>query len=159
MRSSSMESIRNVAVVSHAGSGKTSLVEAMLYAAGGVQQLGSVLNGTSVCDFEPEEIQRHTSLSTSVAHLTYKETAVNLLDTPGALSFSGETIAALRAVDGVVLVLSAATGMRSELARLWNAIRDAGLPCIVFVNELILDQYKKIICLISQFQNGIYKVY
>ena len=101
MRSSSMESIRNVAVVSHAGSGKTSLVEALLYAAGGIPQLGSVLNGTSVCDFEPEEIHRHTSLSTSVAHLTYKDISVNLVDTPGALSFSGETVAALRAVDGL----------------------------------------------------------
>lgn len=152
MRSSSMESIRNVAVVSHAGSGKTSLVEAMLYAAGGIPQLGSVLNGTSVCDFEPEEMQRHTSLSTSVAHLTYKDTVVNLVDTPGALSFSGETVAALRAVDGVILVLSAASGMRSELTRLWAAVRDAGLPCIVFVNELDKDG-TSLLSLVDAFQS------
>jgi elongation factor G len=147
-----MESIRNVAVVSHAGSGKTSLVEALLYAAGGVQHLGSVLNGTSVCDFEPEEIQRHTSLNASVAHLVYKDAVINLVDTPGALSFSGETVAALRAVDGVVLVLSAATGMRSELTRLWSAIRDAGLPCLVFVNELDKDG-SSLLSLVDAFQS------
>ena len=152
MRSSSMESIRNVAVVSHAGSGKTSLVEALLYAAGGIPQLGSVLNGTSVCDFEPEEIHRHTSLSTSVAHLTYKDISVNLVDTPGALSFSGETVAALRAVDGVILVLSAASGMRSELSRLWAAVRDAGLACMVFVNELDKDG-TSLLSLVDAFQS------
>ena len=152
MRVSSMESIRNIAVVSHAGSGKTSLVEALLYAAGGVQHLGSVLNGTSVCDFEPEEIQRHTSLNASVAHLVYKDAVINLVDTPGALSFSGETVAALRAVDGVVLVLSAATGMRSELTRLWSAIRDAGLPCLVFVNELDKDGLS-LLSLVDAFQS------
>ncbi|HEX2056439.1 MAG TPA: elongation factor G [Nitrospiraceae bacterium] len=152
MRSSSMESIRNVAVVSHAGSGKTSLVEAMLYAAGGVQQLGSVLNGTSVCDFEPEEIHRHTSLNTSVARLTYKDTVVNLVDTPGALSFSGETMAALRAVDGVILVLSAASGMRSELSRLWSAVREAGLACMVYVNELDKDG-ASLLSLVDAFQS------
>ena len=134
MRVSSMESIRNVAVVSHAGSGKTSLIEAMLYSTGTVPHLGSVINGTSVSDFEPEEIHRHTSLSTSVVHLTYKETVLNVVDSPGASSFAGEMLAALRAVDGVILVLSAASGLRSDLTRLWNAVRDANLPCVVFVN-------------------------
>lgn len=139
MRSSSMESIRNVAVVSHAGSGKTSLIEALLFAAGGVQQLGSVLQGTTVSDFEPEEIHRRTSLNTSVAQITHNNVVLNLVDTPGSLSFAGETLAALRAVDGVVLVLNGITGMRSELSRLWSAIREAGLPCLVFVNGLDKD--------------------
>jgi elongation factor G len=147
-----MESIKNVAVVSHAGSGKTSLVEAMLYSAGGVPHLGAVINGTSVCDFEPEEIHRHTSLSTSVAHLTYKDAVINVVDTPGALSFAGETWAALRAVDGVILVLSATSGMRSELTRLWNAIREANLPCLVFVNELDKDG-TSLLSLVDTFQS------
>jgi elongation factor G len=147
-----MESIRNVAVVSHAGSGKTSLIEAMLYSTGAVPHLGSVINGTSVSDFEPEEIHRHTSLSTSVVHLTYKETVLNVVDTPGASSFAGEMLAALRAVDGVILVLSAASGLRSDLTRLWNAVRDANLPCVVFVNELDKDG-TSLLPLVDAFQS------
>jgi elongation factor G len=147
-----MESMRNVAVVSHVGSGKTSLVEALLYAAGSVPQLGSVLNGTSVCDFEPEEIQRHSSLSTSVARLPHRDTAINLLDTPGTSSFAGETIAALRAVDGVILVLSPLSGLRSELTRLWSAVRDAHLPCLIFVNELDKDG-ASLLSIVEAFQS------
>ncbi|MEX5218631.1 MAG: elongation factor G [Nitrospiraceae bacterium] len=152
MRVSSMECIRNIAVVSHAGSGKTSLIEAMLYSAGTVPQLGSVVNGTSVSDFEPEEIHRHTSLSTSVVHLPYKETVFNVVDTPGASGFAGEMLAALRAVDGVILLLSASSGIRSELTRLWNAIRDANLPCLVFINELDKDG-TSLFSLVDAFQS------
>jgi len=130
------ESIRNVAVVSHAGSGKTSLVEALTYGAGSLSTLGSVLAGTTASDFEPEEIHRRTSLSTSVLRCSFKDTALNLLDTPGSPSFTGETRSALRVADGVVLVVSAAMGVRSEIQRLWASIHDAGLPCIVFVNDL-----------------------
>ena len=136
MKVSPVECMRNVAVVSHAGSGKTSLVEGLVYAAGGITHLGSVLNGTTVSDFEPEEIHRRTSLNTSVLHFTYKDIGINLVDTPGASSFFGETLAALRAVDGVVLVINAASGMRSELVRLWSIVREFQLPCVVFVNEL-----------------------
>ncbi|MET0516674.1 MAG: GTP-binding protein, partial [Nitrospiraceae bacterium] len=136
MRAVPVECMRNVAVVSHAGSGKTSLVESLVHAAGAIPHLGSVLNGTTVSDFEPEEIHRRTSLNTSVLHFTYKDVGINLVDTPGASSFFGETLAALRAVDGVVLVISAASGMRSELVRLWSIIRELRLPCLVFVSEL-----------------------
>src|SRR5688500_11650213 len=136
MKVSPVECMRNVAVVSHAGSGKTSLVEGLVYAAGGITHLGSVLNGTTVSDFEPEEIHRRTSLNTSVLHFTYKDIGINLVDTPGASSFFGETLAALRAVDGVVLVINAASGLRSELVRLWSIICECQLPCVVFGNEV-----------------------
>jgi len=128
--------IRNIAVVSAAGAGKTSLVEALLYTAGVIPTMGSVGNGNTVSDFEPEEIHRKVSVSTAVAHFSWKGVAVNLLDTPGALSFLGETKLALHAVDGVVIVLGAASGMRTELEKLWGMINDLRLPCLIFINEL-----------------------
>lgn len=135
----STESIRNVAVVSNAGSGKTSLVEALAYCAGSLSTLGSVLAGTTASDFEPEEIHRQTSLSTSVLRCSVNDTTLNLLDTPGSPSFTGEIRSALRVTDGVILVVSAAMGVRSEIQRLWTSIHDAGLPCVVFVNDLDKD--------------------
>lgn len=133
------ESIRNVAVVSHAGSGKTSLVEALAYCAGTLPALGSILAGTTASDFEPEEIHRRTSLNTSVLRCCYRDTLLNLLDTPGSPSFVGETRSALRVADGVILVVSASMGVRSEIQRLWTTIHGAGLPCVVFVNDLDKD--------------------
>jgi len=133
------ESIRNVAVVSHAGSGKTSLVEALAYCAGSLSAPGSIFAGTTVSDFEPEEIHRRTSLNTTVLRCSYQDRVLTLLDTPGSPSFIGETRSALRAADGVVLVVSAASGVRSALQRIWSMVRDSGLPCVVFVNDLDKD--------------------
>ena len=130
------ESIRNVAVVSNAGSGKTSLVEALACSAGSLSSPGSIQTGTTVSDFEPEEIHHRTSLHTSVIRCLCRDTVLNLLDTPGSPSFTAEVRSALRVADGVVLVVNAATGVRSELQRLWNHIRETGLPCLVFVNGL-----------------------
>lgn len=130
------ESIRNVAVVSHAGSGKTSLVEALAYCAGSLPATGSVFAGTTVSDFEPEEIHHRTSLNTAVIRCSYQNRVLNLLDTPGSTSFIGETRLALRAVDGVILVVSAVSGVRSALQRIWSMVRESGLPCVVFVNDL-----------------------
>jgi elongation factor G len=133
------ESIRNVAVVSHAGSGKTSLVEALAYCAGSLSAPGSIFTGTTVSDFEPEEIHHRTSVNTAVLRCSYHDHLLQLLDTPGSPSFIVETRSALRVADGVVLVVSAATGVRSALQRLWSMIREAGLPCVVFVNDLDKD--------------------
>ncbi|MCS6317255.1 MAG: elongation factor G [Nitrospira sp.] len=133
------ESIRNVAVVSHAGSGKTSLVEALAYCAGSLSAPGSIFTGTTVSDFEPEEIHHRTSINTTVLRCSYHDHILQLLDTPGSPSFIGETRSALRVADGVVLVVSAVTGVRSALPRVWSMIREAGLPCVVFVNDLDKD--------------------
>ena len=128
--------VRNIAVVSASGAGKTSLVEALLYTAGVIPAMGATGSGNTVCDFEPEEIHRKVSVSTAVAHFSWKGVTFNLLDTPGALSFLGEAKLALQAVDGVLIVLGAASGMRTELEKLWGMIGEAGLPCVLFVNEL-----------------------
>src|SRR5689334_22864262 len=88
-------SLRNVAVIANRGAGKTSLAEAILFTAGVIPSLGSVMQGTTVSDFEPEEIHHRSSVSTSLLRCTWNQTAINLLDTPGALSLLGESITAL----------------------------------------------------------------
>jgi len=131
-----VEPVRNVAIVSNVGAGKTSLSEAILYTAGAVPTLGSVLQGTTVSDFEPEELHHRSSVSTSLLQFTWNHTAISLLDTPGSLSLLGEPLAALRAADAVLIVLDGGTGIRTELARLWARIKDLDLPCLFFVNGL-----------------------
>ncbi|HMF86246.1 MAG TPA: GTP-binding protein, partial [Nitrospiraceae bacterium] len=133
------ESLRNVVLISSAGAGKTSLAEAMLFAAGAVPQLGSIAQGTTVSDFEPEELHRRSSISTSLLRCSWNHTIINLVDPPGALSLLGETIMALRAVDAVILVVGISSGIRSELVRVWSRITALGLPCLVFLNELNND--------------------
>lgn len=129
-------SLRNVAVVANRGAGKTSLAEAILLTTGVIPTMGSVMQGTTVSDFEPEEIQHRSSVSTSLLRCSWNQTTINVLDTPGALSLLGEAITALQAVDAVIVVLSPASGIRSELVRLWSQVKTLRLPCLIFVNEL-----------------------
>jgi elongation factor G len=133
------ESLRNVVLISSAGAGKTSLAEALLFTAGAVPHLGSIAQGTTVSDFEPEELHRRSSLSTSLLRYSWNHTVINLADPPGALNLLGEPIMALRAVDAVILVMSASSGIRSELARIWSRVKTLGLPCLLFLNELDKD--------------------
>ena len=130
------ESLRNVLLISSAGSGKTSLAEAMLFTAGAVPHLGSIAQGTTVSDFEPEELHRRCSVSTSLLRCSWNHTTLNLVDPPGALSLLGETLMAMRAVDAVILVVGAASGIRSELVRVWSRVTTLGLPCLLFFNQL-----------------------
>ena len=132
-------SIRNVALVSNAGAGKTSLSEALLYVGGAIPSLGTIAKGTTVSDFEPEELRHLTSTSTSLLQFTINQTHMTLVDPPGALDLLGESLAALRAVDAVVLVLTEQAGVRTELIRLWRRISEEHLPCLVFVNGFDKD--------------------
>lgn len=128
--------IRNVALVSYTGAGKTSLLEACLYSAGAIPSMGSVASGNTVSDFEPEEVSRQISISSTVAHFDWKDTRLNVIDTPGALSFLGEAQLALQAADGVVIVLDATSGMKTELDKIWATITAMKLPCVLFINAL-----------------------
>ena len=132
--------LRNVAVLGHRGSGKTSLVEAMLFAAGSTNRLGRVADGTTVSDFDEDERRRGMSIATSLCHLTWNGVKVNLLDTPGEPSFQGDTIAALRAVDAVLMVVNAGSGVEVQTERLWNRAAELGLPRAVVVNMLDRDR-------------------
>ncbi|MGA6828863.1 elongation factor G [Nitrospira sp. NS4] len=136
MEDTRIESVRNVALVSNLGAGKTSLSEALLFAAGAIPVLGSVSHGTTTSDFEPEEQRHRSSLSTSLLHCVVPPVGINLLDPPGALSLMGDILAALRASDAVILVLNGEEGVRTELARAWSRVTELGLPCLAFVNGL-----------------------
>jgi len=136
MEDARTESVRNVALVSNLGAGKTSLSEAILFAVGAIPNLGSISHGTTTSDFEPEEQRHRSSSSTSLLHCTIPHISINLLDPPGALSLIGDTLSALRAADAAILVLNGDGGVRTELARAWSRIADLGLPCLAFVNGL-----------------------
>ena len=130
------EQIRNVALVGHGGSGKTTLAEALLHLAGATPRQGRVEDGTTVCDFEPEEIKRHLSLSLSLASFVYEGHKINLLDCPGYADFLGEVAAAFRMADLAVFVVSAVEGVEVQTELAWRMAEKAGLPRMVFVNKL-----------------------
>ncbi len=130
------EQIRNVALVGHGGSGKTTLAEAVLLEAGVVSRLGRVEDGTTVCDSEPEEQRRGQSLSLALAPIVWKGHRINLLDAPGYADFEGEALTALRVADLAVFVVSAVSGPEVQTIRLWKAAAELGLPRMVFVNKL-----------------------
>jgi elongation factor G len=128
--------IRNVAVVGHRGTGKTSLVEAMLFQSGATNRLGTVESGTTVGDWDEDEQQRGMSLAASLSHVEWQDRKINLIDTPGDAGFVGDAVAALRVVEGALIVVSAVMGVEVQTARLWARADEPGLPRVVFVNML-----------------------
>jgi elongation factor G len=128
--------IRNVALVGHRGSGKTSLNEAILFQAGAVNRLGSVADGTTISDAAPDEKARQMSISSSLASFTWDERKINLIDTPGEPSFVADALAALRVCEGAVFVVNAVMGVEVNTDRLWHRAAELGLSRLVFVNML-----------------------
>jgi elongation factor G len=128
--------IRNVAVVGHRGTGKTSLVEALLYQSGAVNRLGTVEQGTTVSDWDDDEQRRQMSLSASLANLAWQDRKINLIDAPGDAGFQGEAITALRVVEGALVVVSGVMGVEVGTGRAWHRAADDGLARVVVVNML-----------------------
>src|SRR6266571_5315263 len=128
--------IRNVAVVGHRGTGKTSLVEAMLFQAGATNRLGTVESGSTTSDWDEDEQKRQMSLAASICHLDWHERKINLLDTPGDAGFQGDAVAALRVVEGALIAVSAVMGVEVQTTRLWQRAEEAGLSRVLFVNML-----------------------
>jgi elongation factor G len=128
--------IRNVAVVGHRGTGKTSLVEALLFQAGATNRLGTVEAGTTISDWDEDEQKRQMSLSASLCHLEWQERKINLIDTPGDPGFQADTIAALRVVEGALFVLNGVAGVEVQTTRLWDRCEGLGLSRLLFVNML-----------------------
>jgi len=128
--------IRNVALVGHNGAGKTTLAEALLFASGAIPRQGRVDDGTTVCDFEPEETKRHLSLSLALAPCTVGDVKLNIIDTPGYADFFGEVRAACSVVDLVVVVVSAVDGVEAQTEAAWALAGELGLPRLIFVNKL-----------------------
>ena len=128
--------IRNVAVVGHSGSGKTQLVSAMLFDAKMVNRLGRVDDGTTVTDFDEEEIARKHTLSASVAFAEWRSTKINLIDTPGIGNFLSDTRAALRVADAALVIVDAVAGVEVQTEKVWGIAEELGLPCLVVLNLL-----------------------
>jgi elongation factor G len=128
--------IRNVAMVGQGGVGKTSLADALLFAAGRVNRLGRVDDGSSLFDFEPEEIRHKISISAALHHLSWKKHEVTIVDTPGYANFLHESRLALRAVDGAVVVLPPNGQAKVELQRLWGWLQEKAIGCVGFMSHL-----------------------
>jgi len=128
--------IRNVAVVGHRGTGKTSLVEALLYQAGEVNRLGTIDAGSTVADWDDDEQSRRMSISLSVTHADWQGRKLNLIDVPGDPGFQGEARTALRVVEGALLVISGVMGVEVGTGRVWKRAEELGLARVVYVNML-----------------------
>ena len=128
--------IRNVGVVGHGGVGKTTLVEAMLFAAGAVTRLGRVDDGSTTTDFDPDEIKRKISINTSVAYCDWKGHRINLVDTPGYGDFIADARAGLRVVEAAVVVVDAVAGVQVQTEKVWKFATEYNLPRVVVVNRL-----------------------
>lgn len=131
-----IEKIRNVAVIGHSNAGKTTLVEAMLFGAGAIERLGSVMDGTATTDFEPEEISRKITISSAPASCTWKGHNITLIDTPGFINFLEDTKGAMRVVDGAIVLASAESGIKGETERLLKYAEEFGVPTLVFINKV-----------------------
>ena len=129
-------SIRNVALVGHRGSGKTSLNEALLFQAGAVNRLGTVADGTTVSDAAPDEQARGMSISASLASFTWQGSKVNLIDTPGEPSFVADTLAAMSVCESAIFVVNAVMGVEVNTERLWQRADELGRARLLFVNML-----------------------
>jgi len=128
--------IRNVAVIGHRGTGKTSLVEALLFQGGAVNRLGSIEQSSTVADWDEDEHRRQMSLSASLCHVEWEGRKINLLDTPGDPGFQADTLAALRVVEGALVVVNAVAGVEVQTVRLWERCTERDVSRIVFVNML-----------------------
>jgi elongation factor G len=128
--------IRNVAVIGHRGTGKTSLVESLLYEAGATTRLGSVADGNTVADFEEEEKKRGLSTGSSLVHLEWHDRWINLIDTPGEPSFQADVLSALRVVEGAIVTVSGVMGVEVGTERVWRRCDELGLSRLVLINLL-----------------------
>ncbi len=129
------KNIRNIALLGHGGSGKTTLAEAMLYIAKETDRLGNVGAGNTVCDYDPEEAARHISISASIAPLMWKNVKINVIDAPGYLDFSGEVLQATRVADSAVIVVDGKAGIEVGTELAWDYATQAKLPKAFFVNK------------------------
>ena len=128
--------IRNICLLGHGGNGKTSVAEAMLYISKGIDRLGKTQDGTTVSDYDAEEIKRKFSISTSIAPVTYNNTKINIIDTPGYLDFSGEVIQGLRVSGCALIVMDAKTGVDAGCELAWEYATEATVPKAFFINKI-----------------------
>ena len=131
----SVQNIRNVCLLGHSGSGKTALTESLLYMTGAIDRMGKAADGNTVCDYDPEEIKRQISISTSVAPLEYKGCKINILDAPGAFDFAGDVMEALTVADAAIIVCSAKDGISVGLEKAWKYCEERDMPRFIYISK------------------------
>ena len=129
------KSIRNIVLLGHGGSGKTSLIETALFLSKGTDRLGKIADGNTVCDYDAEEIQRKFSIMLSLAPVMWKDAKINFIDTPGFLDFAGEVYSGIRAADAAIITLDGKAGVEVGTELAWDKATDAGIPRAFFVNK------------------------
>lgn len=153
MKDYKTSNLRNVALIGHGGSGKTTIAEAMLFNTGVLDRFGKVEDGTTATDFDPEEIKRKISISAATAPCEWKEQRINVIDTPGYFDFVGEVVASLKVADGVVIPVDSVGGVEVGAEKAWDFVNDNGKACMIFVNKMdrenanfskVLDQLREV---------------
>ncbi|MEE9132978.1 MAG: elongation factor G [Gemmatimonadota bacterium] len=130
------EAIRNVVFLGHGGTGKTTLVDAICFSVGATKRKGSVVEGTAITDFMPEEKNHGITISSALAHVEWSETKINMIDTPGYPDFAGETIAGVRVADGAVIMVDATAGVLVGTENVWEYCQERGIPRIFVISMM-----------------------
>ncbi|NLP17646.1 MAG: elongation factor G [Firmicutes bacterium] len=136
MKEFGIQQLRNVGLISHGGAGKTTLTEAMLFNSGATDRLGRVDDGSSVIDYDPDEIKRKITLNTTLAPCQWRGNKINVVDTPGYADFVGDVKGSLRVVDGAIVLVCAVSGVEVQTEKVWHYADKYNLPRLVFVNKL-----------------------
>jgi elongation factor G len=131
-----LNKLRNIALVGHGSSGKTSLSEIMLFKTGVIKRTGRVEDGNTAMDFEPEELKRLISISSGFHQFNWKKHVISLIDTPGDQNFFTDTINSMQGADGVIVVIDAVDGIKVQTELAWDYAKEFGLPCAIFINKL-----------------------
>ena len=158
MKQYDASNIRNIAVVGHSGSGKTTLVEALAYRTGAIDRFGKVTEGTTVSDYDPEEIKRVASLNLSIVPIEYSDTKINLLDAPGLFDFALGQAEAIRAADTVLIVMSGKSGLTVGAQKAYREAEALHKPRAIFIGKMDsghADFYKVLEDLKHQFGGSI----
>lgn len=128
--------IRNIVLLSHSGAGKTMLAESILFSTNLVSRLGSIEEGTTTSDYEPEEIRRQSSVQSSIIPCIWNQTKINILDTPGYADFRGDVISSLNVADSAIILVSASAGIEVGTVQLWNMVQKRKIPCAFFISKM-----------------------
>jgi len=131
-----IEKLRNIALVGHGNTGKTSLAEIMLFKAGVINRIGRVEDGNTAMDFEPEEVKRGITISSAFHQYIWKKHTISIIDTPGDQNFFSDTRTCMQAADGVVIMIDAVDGIKVQTEQAWEFAKEFNLPCVIFVNKL-----------------------
>ena len=144
--------LRNIVLLSHGGAGKTVLSEAMIHAAGASSRMGTIEDGTTVSDYEPEETRRQTSIQTSILPCPWREHKINVIDTPGYADFRGEAVSGIRVADGAVILVAAPSGPEVGTRQMWQWAEELKLPRMIFISKMDRDNadYRRVMASLSE---------